>query len=158
MAEISGVQHQRRRAINSQLNIFTGSTGELAADMTFLRTSVMDGSAPGGWVAKKANITYVNNVTYTIKVTDAVVMVINNTAGINLNLPSASAYPTGQRLVVSDGSGQVAVGKNILVHSASTTDLIEGVSYLDSTTVTLSSAWQSVNFVAASTSRWAVWE
>jgi hypothetical protein len=164
MAEISGVQHTRRRSTFVQLNLFTGSSGEIAADMTFMRLSLADGVTAGGWFSQKGNITrqsFPNSgIVRSAAGTDASEYVISQNAGTVL-LPFAAAYPSGQVLTVVDSFGN-ALNATITINSATSTERIVGNTALsaaiNSTTATINQNGVGVRLAALSTAgRWAIW-
>lgn len=123
MAEISGVQNQRRRAIASQLLTFVGSIGELAADMTNFRLSVADGVTAGGWLSARAQFVSVS-AAYTVKPSDVVVCCTFATTTL-VTLPSLASYPPGQRLTIMDSGKSGGLG-TLEVGTASTTEHMIG--------------------------------
>ncbi len=128
MAEISGVQHLRRRASSVLLNTFVGSTGEICADMTYLRTSLADGVTLGGWFSAKGNsIAFpatVGGLTYIATGSNGVIYVFTQNAG-RVTLPSALSYPAGQKLTITDATGSAGVN-NVTIATASASEKLIG--------------------------------
>ena len=164
MAEISGVQHTRRRSTFVQLNLFTGSSGEIAADMTFMRLSLADGVTAGGWFSQKGNITRQSfpntNITRSAVGTDAAEYVITQNVS-SILLPAAAAYPPGQVLTIVDTFGNAGTA-NISINTATSTEKIVGNTAfgtaINSTIATVNASGFGARLAAISTAgRWAIW-
>ena len=130
MAEVSGVQHQKRRSVTAQLSTFVGSTGESMADMSLLRTVLSDGVTAGGWPMQKSGVTLLTfqqaTLGYNVLITDATVVVPTNLGIGAITLPSAKTYPAGQKLVIADGGGNASVNA-ITVNANTSTEKIVGI-------------------------------
>lgn len=126
MAEVSGVQHQSRRGSAVQIGTFTGSSGELCVDTSFLRISVADGVTASGWFSEKSNVVnaFLGGFLYSVGLTDAVEYVYTN-ALTELGLPFAARYASGQKLTVAD-INNLAGTNNILVLTVTSTETIIG--------------------------------
>ena len=124
-------QLQLRRGTASQVASFIGAQGELVVDMTNNRLVLQDGSSSGGYAAAKLSEVVTNTRTaiadasYTALPTDRTIAYGALTAPRAVALPSASAYPTGTRLLVVDESGSCS-SINPITLTANGSDEIDG--------------------------------
>ncbi len=131
------IQLQVRRGTSAQMASFVGANGEVAVDLSAMRTVLHDGVTLGGWPQERAGLTRVVDANYTVLPTDVVVMYTSKTAARTVTLPPVSNYPRGQKLTIVDTSNSTTF--NLTVISASST---EGV--------TTSSTSFVINFSTAS--------
>jgi hypothetical protein len=122
------IRLQHLREAWSFLSTFTGRVGEIAIDTTNNRLIVQDGVTAGGWPAAKLSETVtntriaINDTAYSALTTDRTIAYTALTAARVVTLPSASAYPTGTRLLVIDESGACSSANTIaLSHAGSDT-------------------------------------
>ncbi len=139
------IQVQFRRGTHQQVSSFLGAPGEITADMTYMRTVLNDGVTLGGWPQERANLTSVNDASYSVLPTDTVIMINNVSTTRTVTLVSALNYASGQKLHVVDGTGSAAAGKPINVVAHSSTETIAG-----STTFAISAAFGHLTIVTNS--------
>jgi hypothetical protein len=124
-------QLQLRRGTATQVASFVGAQGEVIVDTTSNRLVLQDGATAGGFAAAKLSEvvtnarTSVSDVSYSAQAADRTIAYVALTAPRAVTLPSASAYPTGVRLLVVDESGACSPANPITL-AANGADRIAG--------------------------------
>ena len=124
-------QLQLRRGTASQIASFTGAQGEVVVDTSNNRLILQDGATAGGYAAAKLSEVVTNartaivDASYAALPTDRTIAFTALTAARTVALPAASAYPTGNRLLVVDESGACSTTNTIAVARAGS-DTING--------------------------------
>ena len=125
-------QLQLRRNTASNILSFMGAQGEIAYDTTNNRIVGQDGATLGGFPAAKLSEVITNTRTpvpdaaYTGLTTDRLIAYTTLTAARVVNLPLASAYPTGTRLTIIDETGNCTALISITI-TPNGTNTINGV-------------------------------
>jgi hypothetical protein len=115
-------QLQLRRGTGSQVASFTGAQGEVVVDTTNNRLVIQDGVTAGGFAAARLSEvitntrTSVSDAAYAALAADRTIAYVALTVARTVTLPSASAYPTGTRLLVVDESGNCSTANAITVY------------------------------------------
>jgi hypothetical protein len=143
-----------------QLNAFVGSTGEVCADMTYMRFSVADGVTAGGWFSALATTNLSFSTAVTVNNTDAVVELGNSNSRV-ATLPSVANFPSGQKLVIADSSINSGLS-NVTIKTASASEKLIGQSHAgaitNSTSIVINLNGFCYVFTPMSTaSAWAFW-
>jgi hypothetical protein len=150
------IRLQHLREAFSFLATFTGRLGELVVDTTNNRLQVHDGVTAGGWPAAKLSEVVTNtrtailDVAYTALASDRTIAYTAITAARVVNLPAASAYPTGTTLTVIDESGSCAATTTITLARAGS-DTIDGA-----TNAVISSAYGYLALQGNGSSKWTI--
>jgi Major tropism determinant N-terminal domain len=125
-------QLQLRRGSASENATFTGAQGECIVDTTNNRIVVGDGSTAGGFPAARLNEvqtigrTTVNNLNYTVAVTDRMIGFSAVGTPLTVTLAASSLFAVGPRLTIVDESGSVTAAKTITIQPNGS-DTINGV-------------------------------
>jgi hypothetical protein len=132
---------------------FVGAPGEIAVDLSYMRTVLHDGVTEGGWPQERAGLTLVNDVNYTVLPTDTIVMYTAKTAARTVTLPALASFPQGQRLLILDGAGN-STTFNITVNTATSTENIRTSTFVLINTSTASAYGRLLLFSNLSTGSW----
>ncbi|KAF2991166.1 hypothetical protein OGR47_02640 [Methylocystis sp. MJC1] len=154
----SASQVQLRRDTNANVAAYTGPQGEAIYNTDTKRLHLQDGETAGGTpMAKLSEVvtaarTAVADANYTATATDRIIAFTSLTAARAVQLPAASAFPTGVPLWVIDESGACS-GANYIAVNRNGSDTVSGA-----TSATLNAAYAAIALESDGVSKWTVWQ